>query len=504
VYAFTGSVTNVGDVVLTNVVVFNSQPAANTLLLGPIELAPGESEDFSGSYVVTAGSSPATGIITTTGIDTCQGRTVTAAANCSGPITPPHQPNALTLVINGNGTVAGVANGQLLHIGQSYTATATAAPGSSFDSWSGPVSGTSPSLTFTMQSNLVLTANFLFKGTNEGGVFIPVAGVFNGLFFDTNDVQTTSSGYFSLTLTAAGKYTATIKNRGKSYAVRGTFDSQGQATNSIRRSGASPLLVNWQGSLTDSDYLSGTVRDTNFMAQLEGGRDVYRLSNPAPQAGHRYTLVIPGMDEAANSPVGNGYGSVTVGANGVVHFAGRLADNTVVAQTVALSKNSQWAMFVPLYQGKGMLIGWLRFADDGTNDLSGSLRWMKPNLPASKLYKPGFSVNSEAVGSQYVAPLGTASMLQISNGVVLLSGGDLPDSSNLVTFGLSSKLVNNGPNLLKLTFARTSGFFSGTFKQAGTTQYFLIKGAVLQRQNNGSGYAPGSDQSGRVDFRAAP
>jgi len=331
-----------------------------------------------------------------------------------------------------------------------------------------------------------------------------VAGVFNGLFFDTNDVQTTSSGYFSLTLTAAGKYTATIKNRGKSYAVRGTFDSHGQATNSIRRTGASPLLVNWQGSLTDSDYLSGTVRDTNFMAQLEGGRDVYRLSNPAPQAGHRYTLVIPGLDEATTSPVGNGYGSVTVGANGVVHFAGRLADGSAVAQTVALSKNSQWPAFVSLYQGKGMLIGWLQFVDDGTNDLSGSLRWMKPNLPASKLYKPGFSVNSEAVGSQYVAPLGTASMLQISNGVVMLSGGDLPDSSNLVTFGPSSKLVNNGPNVLKLTFTRTSGFFSGTFKQAGATQSFLIKGAVLQRQNNGSGYAPGSDQSGRVDFRAAP
>lgn len=67
-----------------------------------------------------------------------------------------------------------------------------------------------------------------------------------------------------------------------------------------------------------------------------------------------------------------------------------------------------------------------------------------------------------------------------------------------------AKLVNNGPNLLKLTFTRTTGLFSGTFKEAGTTTTFVIKGAVLQRQNNGSGYAPGTDQSGRVVFQAVP
>jgi uncharacterized repeat protein (TIGR01451 family) len=504
VYAFTGSVTNLGDVVLTNVYVVSSQPVANTPLLGPIELAPGEGEEFSGSYLVTAGASPANAVITTTGIDTCQGRTVTAAANCSGPLTPTHQPRALTLVIVGNGTVTGVADGQLLNIGQSYTAKATPAAGSTFGSWSGPVSGTSPSLTFAMQSNLVLTANFLFKGTNEGSVFNPVAGVFNGLFFDTNELQTTSSGYFSLTMTAAGTYKATLLNKGKSYPVRGTFDAHGQATNSIHRTGASPLTVNWQGNLTDSDALSGTVSDGSFVAQLEGARDVFRASNPAPQAGRHYTLAIPGLDEVTNSPVGNGYGTATVGANGVVHFLGRLADNTAVVQNVALAKNSQWPVFVSLYQGKGLLIGWLQFADDGTNDLSGTLRWMKPNLPTSKLYKPGFSVNSEALGSQYVAPLGTASLLQITNGVVVLSGGALPDSSNLVTFGLSSKLVNNGPNVLKLTFTRATGVFSGTFKEAGTTTTFVLKGAVLQRQNNGSGYAPGAAQSGRVVFHAVP
>lgn len=500
-FEFTGLVTNTSAEVLTNVYVFSNLPVPNTVLAGPIELAAGESEFFTGSYTVAAGASGL--IVTASGLDTCQARTVNAAANCSGPINPPNQPRAITVVINGNGTVSGVADGQLLNIGQSYTATATPAAGSTFVNWSGGVSATTPSLTFTMQSNLVLIANFAFSGTNGSNVFVPVAGVFNGLFFDKNDVLNSSSGCFSLTNTVAGTYKGVIQNQGKKYAVKGTFDSNGQAVNTIPRAGTTPLTVNWQGNLSDSDYLSGTVSDGTSVAQLEGGRDVFNAANPAPQAG-KYTLIIPGIDGATTSPAGNGYGCVVVDASGVVRLKGQLADGSVAMQNVALSKNGEWPVCISLYQGQGVLIGWLKFADDGTNDLAGTLRWMKPNQPASKLYKAGFNVNSDVVGSHYVAPIGTDKMLNITEGVVVLGGGNLPDSSNPVTFGASSKLVNNGPNALKLTFAPATGLFSGTFKEAGTTRIFAIKGAVLQRQNNGSGYAPGADQSGRVVFQAAP
>jgi hypothetical protein len=81
-YVFTGSVSNTGDLNLTNIFVFSSQPNANTPLLGPIELAPGESEVFTGSYTVTAGSNPATDTVTARGTDICQARTVSATAIC--------------------------------------------------------------------------------------------------------------------------------------------------------------------------------------------------------------------------------------------------------------------------------------------------------------------------------------------------------------------------------------------------------------------------------------
>jgi hypothetical protein len=135
-FTFTGTVSNTGDVYLTNVFVYSSQPVSvltwqpdgagrgialkslsgqnsesrlqavqaawydcqgpnlssastslagnNTPVLGPIQLAPGESKKFSGTYTVTAGSDPMTDFVTASGTDTCRARTVNAAANCAG------------------------------------------------------------------------------------------------------------------------------------------------------------------------------------------------------------------------------------------------------------------------------------------------------------------------------------------------------------------------------------------------------------------------------------
>jgi len=76
------------------------------VVLGPVELAPGESARFTGSYVVTSGSNPAFDIIEASGMDTCLGRTVIARANCAGPIGPAAEPIMRTVsVLNGVATV---------------------------------------------------------------------------------------------------------------------------------------------------------------------------------------------------------------------------------------------------------------------------------------------------------------------------------------------------------------------------------------------------------------
>jgi hypothetical protein len=49
---FSGTVTNTGNVTLTNVFMLSSQPSVNTLLLGPISLPPGGSAIFAGAYLI--------------------------------------------------------------------------------------------------------------------------------------------------------------------------------------------------------------------------------------------------------------------------------------------------------------------------------------------------------------------------------------------------------------------------------------------------------------------
>jgi hypothetical protein len=97
-------VSNAGDIVLTNVLVFSGQPGNNTAILGPIELAPGESEQFTGSYLVTAGSDPSKDVVSASGMDTCQARIVNAQANCAGPVTQGNLP-VVSLVNAAHGAI---------------------------------------------------------------------------------------------------------------------------------------------------------------------------------------------------------------------------------------------------------------------------------------------------------------------------------------------------------------------------------------------------------------
>jgi hypothetical protein len=92
-------------------------------------------------------------------------------------IKPTFIPAPITITINGHGKVGGVTNGQLLNIGQTYTAIASADPGWHFVNWTGGVSSDSPTLTFVMESNLVLIANFAPDGT---GVTSPITLAVNG------------------------------------------------------------------------------------------------------------------------------------------------------------------------------------------------------------------------------------------------------------------------------------------------------------------------------------
>ncbi len=405
----------------------------------------------------------------------------------------------LTLVINGDGSVAGAVNGQSLVIGQSYTLAATPASGWVFSNWSGGVSETAPTLNFVMQSNLVIVANFVESG--GPGPFTPVAGEFNGLFAEEEFTNVKHAGFFNLRLTDGGRYRAIVHYGGNRYMAHGKFASDGKATNILSRAGSEIVQAVWEASLDDADLISGVISGDEWSAALMGHRSTFSRSNPAPQAG-RYTFIIPGIITATNSPAGDGYGTIRVAPNGVARIKGRLADGAPYFQWVSVSKNGDVPFCDSLIGGRGVVLGWLRIGGDESSDVAGRLRWIKPESSHHR-YPDGFAVNSDVLGSRYTRPVGEERILQMTEGVVSLTCGDLQDSSNPVTLGPRSKVVNNGPNALKLAFNLDTGVFHGSFREAGTTRTFPLRGVALQRQNIASGYALGGGKSGWIYFDSA-
>jgi uncharacterized repeat protein (TIGR01451 family) len=86
IFAFTGTVSNAGNVTLTNVVVLNSKPSAGTHVFGPVTLAPGQSLDFAGSYILDAPCEDTWDTLTVSATDQCTGKTVENSATALCPV----------------------------------------------------------------------------------------------------------------------------------------------------------------------------------------------------------------------------------------------------------------------------------------------------------------------------------------------------------------------------------------------------------------------------------
>ena len=123
---YTGGVTNTGNITLTNLIVSNNQPSSNTVVLGPISLAPGEGRGFSGSYMAPMDACFASDILAASGVNKCTGRGVTntLTSDCLITTTPaiaialacPQQPSVPGGQIIYSGTVSNSGNVTLINI----------------------------------------------------------------------------------------------------------------------------------------------------------------------------------------------------------------------------------------------------------------------------------------------------------------------------------------------------------------------------------------------------
>ena len=145
--------------------------------------------------------------IPATGLNTAKVYSVDVQGNISATSTVvfTYVPGAIMQVqTNGNGTVAPSYNGRVLEIGKSYTMTATAKAGNLFTNWtfglSGPVATNKAAITFVMQTNLILTANFRSTLTMPDVATVTYAEItVDGSTADWTYVPRTSFSYASVT-----------------------------------------------------------------------------------------------------------------------------------------------------------------------------------------------------------------------------------------------------------------------------------------------------------------
>jgi uncharacterized delta-60 repeat protein len=403
----------------------------------------------------------------------------------------------LFIITNGSGAVLPNLTKTPLEIGRTYTVTAKPVVGNLFSNWLGAVTSSAPTISFTMESNLTLIVNFV------PSPFIPITGSHRGLFFDTNAIATvgapghSSAGSVSLLLDSKGGFKGTVKRGSHLRKFSGKFSLERVALVSLPATRTDPALTLAMEIDIANAVISGTVSNATFSSALFAMRAPFSSrSNPATNAGS-YRAAFPGAEDPALAPFGDGYMSFAVSTSGRVSGRGTLADGSTFLLLTATLSNTYTPIYVSLYRGGGSLFGWLTVTNGEVNDVSGTLWWIKPGTVGGSLYAGGFSNQIEVIGSRYIAPPRGTPALSISNGVVIVSGGDLVSPfTNVVTLGADNKIT--GDNSLSLTLSGSKGSLSGSFIDPTLTKKRTVHGTLLPKQNQARGFFLGPVQSGRV------
>jgi hypothetical protein len=393
----------------------------------------------------------------------------------------------LTLLTNGDGIIQHGVWPQKLVDNNTYSVTAVPKPKNVFANWVGgivqpySVLSTSATISFFMQSNLVLEANFT---TN---VFVAAQGTYRGLFAPADSArQQTNSGSFIFTVTSTGTISGHLDLGGVSEPLSGKFEPGGSAE--IQSPPAHGLP--WVTTVLQLDFadrsVSGVVSDSDFTANLSGYQDVFSGIQPATAFKGQYTLVIPSADDPSIGPFGTSYGTVHVSASGAVTLTGSLADGTAISQSSAVSQQGYWPMYVSLYGGKGSLWGTNIFTNGTVTNVS-AISWInETNSSKTALYRSGFTnQNATLTGGIYdssnALPTDLAATMQETNPAITITVTNLSENTNELT----------------LKTNKTTGVITGSFAYPGSSKPTVkIHGIILQNETNAQGYFLGPNHSG--------
>ncbi len=388
-------------------------------------------------------------------------------------------------------TFGTATNTATLEIGRNYRISAKPAIGNVFSNWvngSGAELSGDPTFVFRMSDNLQLTANFVTNPVVANNA----NGSYNGLFYETNGVRVKSAGaIFNLLVRADATFSGTLKVDGSSYLLSDAFDVHGNATKHMLRSGKTALTVALHLDFV-AKQMTGTIASPapdEWTSVLMADIAPYSSANRFPDSA-RYTLAIsPGGGAPTYSPGGFGYGFVTNTPLGIISFIGTLGDGTPISQTVPISQQGYWPLYIPLYGNRGLIEGWLNFSGGGPG---GNVSWIRPAGTLTATYTNGFTNVTQLFGSPYmpVTPSLNPADAALDIGIPQLTFPYAVSNNNAIV-----KLPGGPTNYLAGSISAPTGSATVTYRPTGAPGNLTGHGAVLQWNNGGYGYVMSNNVS---------
>jgi hypothetical protein len=310
-------------------------------------------------------------------------------------------------------------------------------------------------------------------------------GSYNGLFYETNEVRMNSAGaIFNFNVRTDMTFSGTLKLDGHTYLLTGSFDANGDVAKHITRTGKTTVTVQLHLDFV-TKQITGTVSSPDpdawtspLLADIAPYNATHKFSHTA-----RYTLAVPpGQGAPAFSPGGFGYGFITNNSLGTISFIGALADGTAVSQTVPISQQGYWPLYIPLYANRGLIEGWIEFSSGSPR---GNISWIRPAGKLTTTYTNGFTNEVAIFGSPYTPRTPSLTPADGAMGV----GYPAMTFQYAVSNNNAIVVLPGSPNTsLSGTISAGTGAVTVSYRPTGSAVNQSARGAVLQWNNGAYGF----------------
>ena len=336
---------------------------------------------------------------------------------------------------------------------------------------------------------------------NPAGSFLPLQGYYVGL------AAGGTSSYSQLQLSKHGGITGSLVYQGTRYTLAGNLDQYGYKAFSFNRAKMLPLVVEIQAG----SPLNGTV-----LEQIDDGDNILPVvtaNKVIPGSESTYTVILPrntALSSEQSYPQGDGYAVMKVSPNGTVRIVGVLGDGTHFSLGSGITQAG-----LPFYcvdTSSGVVGGILNIVSQLGSDLSGTLSWSKSSEPVGTShgnYAGGFQGTIAAIGSVYAPPPRKTLLLNFGNltasgsttGMLAIGSSVLGPLNSTVVLSPSDAVAFTPPQPgFGLKLARSTGYFSGTFKAPGTTMLTPFNGVLFLKQNIAQGLFTDQHLTGYVEL----